>query len=70
MPSVLITSASRGLGFEFARQYANDSWKVFAACRDPQASDRLQGLKKKRRNQNPADGRNKLRERQQSGRGN
>ena len=46
MPSVLITSASRGLGFEFARQYANDSWKVFAACRDPQASDGLQGLKK------------------------
>jgi NAD(P)-dependent dehydrogenase (short-subunit alcohol dehydrogenase family) len=46
MPSVLITSASRGLGFEFARQYAADGWKVFAACRDPQAPDRLQGLKK------------------------
>jgi NAD(P)-dependent dehydrogenase (short-subunit alcohol dehydrogenase family) len=34
------------LGFEFTRQYAADSWKVFAACRDPQASDGLQGLKK------------------------
>src|SRR5262249_53358790 len=44
MPSVLITSANRGLGFEFARQYAGDEWRVFAACRDPDAADDLQSL--------------------------
>ena len=35
MPSVLITGASRGIGLEFARQYAADGWRVHAACRDP-----------------------------------
>jgi len=44
MPSVLITSANRGLGFEFARQYAAESWRVLAACRDPDGSDDLQSL--------------------------
>lgn len=34
MPSVLITGASRGLGLEFARQYAADGWRVHACCRD------------------------------------
>lgn len=35
MPTVLITGANRGLGLEFARQYAGDGWRVHAACRDP-----------------------------------
>lgn len=33
--TILVTGANRGLGLEFARQYAADGWKVFAACRDP-----------------------------------
>ncbi len=35
MPTVLITGANRGLGLEFAKQYADDGWKVIATCRDP-----------------------------------
>ena len=44
MRSVLITSASRGIGLEFVRQYATDGWQVFAACRDPAAADSLQAI--------------------------
>ncbi len=33
MPSVLITGASRGLGLEFARQYLQDGWRVYACSR-------------------------------------
>lgn len=46
MPTVLITGAGRGLGFELARQYAADGWKVIATVRDPQAGARLSGLGK------------------------
>ena len=35
MPTVMITGASRGLGLEFARQYAADGWRVIATCRAP-----------------------------------
>ncbi|CAA7618571.1 SDR family oxidoreductase [Magnetospirillum sp. UT-4] len=35
MPNVLITGANRGLGLEFARQYAADGWRVCATVRDP-----------------------------------
>jgi NAD(P)-dependent dehydrogenase (short-subunit alcohol dehydrogenase family) len=42
--SVLITGANRGLGFEFARQYAADGWRIYAACRDPAAASQLQRL--------------------------
>jgi NAD(P)-dependent dehydrogenase (short-subunit alcohol dehydrogenase family) len=42
--SVLITSASRGIGLEFVRQYAADGWHVFAACRNPGAADKLQAV--------------------------
>ena len=32
---VLITGANRGIGLEFARQYAADGWHVIACCREP-----------------------------------
>jgi NAD(P)-dependent dehydrogenase (short-subunit alcohol dehydrogenase family) len=41
MSTVLVTGANRGLGLEFARQYAADGWKVYAACRDPGAAQEL-----------------------------
>src|SRR5215470_11435735 len=44
MPSIMITSANRGLGLEFARQYAADGWQIFAACRNPEAADALRKL--------------------------
>lgn len=47
MPTVLITGANRGLGLEFARQYAAEGWQVHAACRSPDAAKDLQQLAKK-----------------------
>ncbi len=44
MPTVLITGAGRGLGLEFAKQYADDGWTVHAACREPEAAAALRGL--------------------------
>ena len=44
MTSVLITGTNRGLGFEFARQYAAGGVRVFAACRNPAAADALRQL--------------------------
>ncbi len=46
MPSVFVTGANRGLGLEFARQYAAERWQVFAACRAPDAAKELQQLAK------------------------
>jgi NAD(P)-dependent dehydrogenase (short-subunit alcohol dehydrogenase family) len=46
MSAVLITSASRGIGLEFVRQYAEDGWRVFAACRDPASAARLEPVAK------------------------
>lgn len=34
MPAVLITGANRGIGLEFARQYAADGWEVVATVRE------------------------------------
>lgn len=45
MPTVLITGANRGIGLEFARQYAADGWKVHACCRNPGAAAELNALK-------------------------
>lgn len=44
MPTLLITGANRGLGLEFARQYAADGWHVVATCRDPERSKELRSL--------------------------
>lgn len=44
MPTVLITGAGRGLGLEFARQYAADGWKVLATVRSPDKAGKLSGV--------------------------
>ncbi|MFQ5634304.1 MAG: SDR family oxidoreductase [Gammaproteobacteria bacterium] len=44
MPTILITGANRGLGLEFATQYAADGWAVIACCRAPQAAGELEAL--------------------------
>lgn len=49
MPRALITGANRGLGLEFARQYAEDGWEVIATSRNPEKSAELQQLLKKNR---------------------
>jgi NAD(P)-dependent dehydrogenase (short-subunit alcohol dehydrogenase family) len=41
MPTCLITGASRGIGLEFAKQYAADGWSVVATCRRPDQSEAL-----------------------------
>jgi len=43
-PTVLITGANRGLGLEFARQYATLNWNVIASCRDPAGATELREL--------------------------
>jgi NAD(P)-dependent dehydrogenase (short-subunit alcohol dehydrogenase family) len=35
MSTILITGAGRGLGLEFARQFAEEGWDVIATVRDP-----------------------------------
>jgi hypothetical protein len=47
MATVLITGANRGLGLEFATQYAADGWDVLATARGPERSARLQALVQK-----------------------
>jgi NAD(P)-dependent dehydrogenase (short-subunit alcohol dehydrogenase family) len=42
--TVLITGANRGLGLEFARQYAASGWTVVATARDPAAAAELREL--------------------------
>lgn len=44
MPTVFITGANRGLGLEYARQYADDGWRVIATCRDPGSANDLSSL--------------------------
>ena len=44
MPTVLVVGATRGIGLEFARQYAADGARVFATFRRPQDSDMLRAL--------------------------
>jgi len=47
MPTVLITGANRGLGLEFARQYAADGWETIASTRDIERSKDLKQLASK-----------------------
>jgi len=44
MPSVLITGSNRGLGLEWARQYAEAGWRVYATCRRPDLAAELDRL--------------------------
>ena len=46
-PTVLVTGSNRGIGFEFARQYAEAGWRVIATARKPESSDELQALAEK-----------------------
>lgn len=44
MPTVVITGANRGIGLEFARQYAADGWRVIATVRQPDHADALRAV--------------------------
>ena len=48
--TVLITGANRGIGYEFARQYAERGWTVIATTRKPGDSGDLQKLAAERDN--------------------
>ncbi|MDH3609251.1 MAG: SDR family oxidoreductase [Gammaproteobacteria bacterium] len=50
MKSVLITGSSRGLGLEWVRQYAQQNWRVFATCRNPNKANELHSIAKKYNN--------------------
>lgn len=43
-PTVLITGSNRGIGLEFARQYAQSGWRVIATCRRPSTATDLQAI--------------------------
>jgi NAD(P)-dependent dehydrogenase (short-subunit alcohol dehydrogenase family) len=50
MPTVLITGANRGIGIEFAKQYAERGWIVIASCRNPDSAKDLQALQRNHEN--------------------
>ncbi len=43
-PTVLITGANRGIGLEFARQFAERGWNVIATARQPARAEALSAL--------------------------
>jgi NAD(P)-dependent dehydrogenase (short-subunit alcohol dehydrogenase family) len=47
MTTILITGTNRGIGLEFARQYADDGADVIACCREPARADALRAIKGK-----------------------
>jgi len=49
-PTVLITGASRGIGLELARQYAERGWNVIATARNPGSAATLQDIAREHRN--------------------
>lgn len=44
MATILVTGASRGIGLEFACQYAEEGDTVIATCRDPETANALKHL--------------------------
>jgi len=44
VPTVLITGSNRGIGFEFAKQYAERGWRVIATARKPGTAAALNEL--------------------------
>ncbi|MET0391120.1 MAG: SDR family oxidoreductase [Polyangiales bacterium] len=44
MPAILIVGANRGLGLEFARQYLDAGYRVFATAREPERAKELRQL--------------------------
>jgi NAD(P)-dependent dehydrogenase (short-subunit alcohol dehydrogenase family) len=49
-PTVLITGSNRGLGFEFAQQYAALDWRVIATARRPDTAEDLRALGDRHKN--------------------
>ena len=49
-PTVLITGASRGIGLELARQYAERGWQVIATARAPGEAKALQDIAREHAN--------------------
>ena len=47
MPTVFVTGANRGLGFEHVKQYAEKNWEIIACSRNPEKSKDLLELSKK-----------------------
>ncbi len=43
-PTILITGSNRGMGLEFASQFATKGWNVIATCRNPSKADALNAL--------------------------
>lgn len=41
LKTVLITGASRGIGFALARKYSEMGWNVIATCRDPTSAEKV-----------------------------
>ncbi|MEN8260662.1 MAG: SDR family oxidoreductase [Pseudomonadota bacterium] len=46
MSSILITGSNRGMGLQWARQYAEAGWRVFATCRHPREASELKKVAK------------------------
>ena len=44
MPTVLVAGANRGIGLEFARQYAGNGWEVIATARRPDEAGEMRGI--------------------------
>jgi NAD(P)-dependent dehydrogenase (short-subunit alcohol dehydrogenase family) len=45
MATILVTGCDRGLGVEFARQYAGDGHRVIATCLDPSTATETAGIR-------------------------